>query len=286
MGAGGGGGCGWGAASGGFGEADWTLGDSHPRQHRSPDSPDVAYIAGSADGCDGAGRRIISAQFYADRVPALGDLSRAGGFRNEPEYSGGRYFLAAAAVSRGSGGGGDHHGGGVVRLCVRGGSGASGMARRADAGHIFRGAAVVSRTQHDERNWSGGAGSPDCRSACFVWRQFSADVSGCLYHRGDWIADSGAYNLALRAGITSAARCELRFADRSRGGAISAGFAVDRGTAEEIRWRPTEPELAGYLHAGGHWNWRIDFYFGADAGGTGSADGIPLSSRHHDGDAG
>ena len=197
----------------------------------------MARVAGFAHGCHGSGRRIISAQRDAHRVPALGHVSRAGCFRNEPEHSGIRHFLDAAPVSRRSRGRGHRDGSGLVRICVRGGSRSTGVARRADAGDILRRASAVSRTQHDERNWGGGAGSSDRRSARPVWRQFSADISCRLHHRGHRLADSGTDNAALRARLAAVASCQLRFARCSRGGTVSARPAVDRRAAEEIHRR-------------------------------------------------
>ena len=62
--------------------------------------------------------------------------------------------------------------------------------------------------------------------------------------------------------------------------------AVDRRAAEEIRRRPPRPDASRDLYAGSNRRGRIDLHLGADAGGTGAAHGVSLSSRHHHGNAG
>ena len=159
------------------------------------------HVAGLAHGRHGSRRRIVPAQRDAHRVPALGHVSCAGCFGNEPEHSGVRHFLDAAPVSGRPRRGGHRYGCGLVRVCVCGGSWSTGMARRADAGNLPGRAPAVSRTQYDERHWRGGSGSSDRRSPCPVWRQFSADFSRGFHHRGHRRADSGADNLPYARGL-------------------------------------------------------------------------------------
>ncbi len=90
-----------------------TLEDARSFEHRGQDSPAMARVPGLADGCHGPRRRIVPAQRDLHRVPALGYISRAGCFRNEPEHPGVRHFLDAPPVSRGSRGGGHHDGRGA-----------------------------------------------------------------------------------------------------------------------------------------------------------------------------
>jgi len=120
------------------------------------------------------------------------------GFGNEPEHFGGCNFLGTAPGAGRSGGRGCRNGCGFVRVCVCGGSRPSGVAGGADAGDVS-GCTVLYR----ERNMMNAIGarrwSFDRRSAGVVRREFSADVSGGLYHRGHRLTDFGADDVALRA---------------------------------------------------------------------------------------
>ena len=55
---------------------------------------------------------------------------------------------------------------------------------------------------------------------------------------------------------------------------------------KQIHRRPPQPGAARDHDARGNWRERIDLHLGADAGGTGAADGVSLSSRDHHGNAG
>ena len=69
----------------------------------------------------------------------------------------------------------------------------------------------------------------DCRPACPVWREFSADVSGGLHHRGHRLAASRTQTLPYARGLRLLQADQLRLARRAAGGAIRARPANDRG---------------------------------------------------------
>ena len=86
-------------------------------------------------------------------------------------------FWALRKTATRSGAGRSRHCCRVIHLCVRRWSGPARLARRADARNLSRGALAIPRPQHAECHRGGSDWRAHCRSARFIRRQFSADIS-------------------------------------------------------------------------------------------------------------
>jgi len=169
----------------------------------------------------------------ARRVPALGHVSRAGSFRNEFEHSGGRHFLdAGRLVSVDPAARGHRDGCSRVRICVRSGSWSSVWRAALMLATYLGRASDVSRTQHDERNWRGGAGSYDRRSQHALFGasfQLTFLAVFIIAGIGSPILERTTLPYAGVTAVCKTARYDLHVAPAVR--AVSARSAVDCGAA-------------------------------------------------------